>query len=180
MMRWSTQSIFAHIWNGRNVPYASKDVRDWGCYVKIATSPRLRPGGAGRQFRSIARDPSGRAVAALRRQNPPTRGKGSVSSQMASSPGSGGGVEGGVGEGPTTLDELYKINVVPAELHFKFRKELQGLRVGVNLEVSSGPILINSEPRHKPQSAGCEFSSLLDYLPIPSNNLPLIVKLIFP
>jgi hypothetical protein len=54
---------------------------------------------------------------------------------MASSSGSGGGVEGGVGEGPTTLDELYQINVVPAELHFKFRKELQGLRVGLNLEV---------------------------------------------
>ncbi|KAE8804022.1 hypothetical protein D1007_19983 [Hordeum vulgare] len=34
----------------------------------------------------------------------------------------------------TTLDELYHINVVPAELHFKFRKELQGLRVGVNFE----------------------------------------------
>ncbi|OEL28747.1 hypothetical protein BAE44_0010233 [Dichanthelium oligosanthes] len=51
---------------------------------------------------------------------------------MASS--SGGGAEGGVGEGPTTLDELYQINVVPAELHFKFRKELQGLRVGLNLE----------------------------------------------
>ncbi|ONM17136.1 OBP3-responsive gene 4 [Zea mays] len=53
---------------------------------------------------------------------------------MASSSASGAGVEGGVGEGPTTLDELYQINVVPAELHFKFRKELQGLRVGLNLE----------------------------------------------
>lgn len=53
---------------------------------------------------------------------------------MASSSTSGAGVEGGVGEGPTTLDELYQINVVPAELHFKFRKELQGLRVGLNLE----------------------------------------------
>uniref|UniRef100_M8C3A3 DUF7781 domain-containing protein n=1 Tax=Aegilops tauschii TaxID=37682 RepID=M8C3A3_AEGTA len=38
------------------------------------------------------------------------------------------------GDGPTTLDELYHINVVPAELHFKFRKELQGLRVGLNFE----------------------------------------------
>jgi hypothetical protein len=56
---------------------------------------------------------------------------------MASSSGAGGGgpPDGGVGEGPTTLDELYHINVVPAELHFKFRKELQGLRVGLNLEV---------------------------------------------
>ncbi|KAI5015009.1 hypothetical protein ZWY2020_056399 [Hordeum vulgare] len=54
---------------------------------------------------------------------------------MASSSGvSGGGADGGVGDGPTTLDELYHINVVPAELHFKFRKELQGLRVGVNFE----------------------------------------------
>ncbi|KAE8798084.1 hypothetical protein D1007_26698 [Hordeum vulgare] len=46
----------------------------------------------------------------------------------------GGGADGGVGDGPTTLDELYHINVVAAELHFKFRKELQGLRVGVNFE----------------------------------------------
>ncbi|XP_044968699.1 uncharacterized protein LOC123428542 [Hordeum vulgare subsp. vulgare] len=54
---------------------------------------------------------------------------------MASSLGvGGGGADGGVGDGPTTLDELYHINVVPAELHFKFRKELQGLRVGVNFE----------------------------------------------
>ncbi|KAI4971353.1 hypothetical protein ZWY2020_002267 [Hordeum vulgare] len=54
---------------------------------------------------------------------------------MASSSGvGGGGADGGVGDGPTTLDELYHINVVPAELHFKFRKELQGLRVGVNFK----------------------------------------------
>jgi len=65
---------------------------------------------------------------------------------MASSSSSGVGAEGGVGEGPTTLDELYQINVVPAELHFKFRKELQGLRVGLNLEVSSRPIPINRFP----------------------------------
>jgi len=70
--------------------------------------------------------------------------------KMASSSSSGVGAEGGVGEGPTTLDELYQINVVPAELHFKFRKELQGLRVGLNLEVSSRPIPINPKPRHKP------------------------------
>jgi len=69
---------------------------------------------------------------------------------MASSSGSGGGVEGGAGEGPTTLDELYHINVVPAELHFKFRKELQGLRVGLNFEVSSGRLIPNPKPRHKP------------------------------
>jgi hypothetical protein len=56
---------------------------------------------------------------------------------MASSSGAGGGGSdsGGVGDGPTTLDELYHINVVPAELHFKFRKELQGMRVGLNFEV---------------------------------------------
>ncbi|KAL5214295.1 hypothetical protein ABZP36_003447 [Zizania latifolia] len=48
--------------------------------------------------------------------------------------GGDGGANGGVGDGPTTLDELYQINVVPAELHFKFRKELQGLRVGLNFE----------------------------------------------
>ena len=59
-------------------------------------------------------------------------------------------MEGGVGEGPTTLDELYQINVVLTELHFKFRKELQGLRVGLNFEVSSGRLIPNPKPRHKP------------------------------
>ncbi|KAI4980832.1 hypothetical protein ZWY2020_021317 [Hordeum vulgare] len=55
---------------------------------------------------------------------------------MASSSGvGGGGADGGVGDGSMTLDELYHINVVPAKLHFKFRKELQGLRVGLNFEL---------------------------------------------
>lgn len=34
----------------------------------------------------------------------------------------------------TSLEDLYNINVFPSELFFKFRKEAQGLRVGVNLE----------------------------------------------
>lgn len=38
-------------------------------------------------------------------------------------------------EEPPSWDELYKINLMPSELFLKFRKELQGLRVGVNLEV---------------------------------------------
>lgn len=40
------------------------------------------------------------------------------------------------GEEPTSCEELYKINVVPSELVLKFRKELQGIRGGLNLEVS--------------------------------------------
>lgn len=41
------------------------------------------------------------------------------------------------GEEPTSWEELYSINLMPSELSFKFRKEVQGLRVGVNLEVLS-------------------------------------------
>lgn len=40
------------------------------------------------------------------------------------------------GEEPTSWEELYNINLMPSELFFKFRKEIEGLRVGVNLEVS--------------------------------------------
>ncbi|KAJ3679570.1 hypothetical protein LUZ60_017581 [Juncus effusus] len=50
---------------------------------------------------------------------------------MASEPAAGGDREGGE---PATLDELYNINVVPSELYFKFRKEVEGIRVGINLE----------------------------------------------
>lgn len=122
----------------RPSPLNSKNVRVW-CENRQIT--QLDYGRVARAGRSVHRE----AGPSLRRPNPPPkeRGekKGTLSPQhMASSSGSGGGVEGGVEEGPTTLDELYQINVVPAELHFKFRKELQGIRVGLNLEVSSRPI----------------------------------------
>ncbi|KAG2266341.1 hypothetical protein Bca52824_073420 [Brassica carinata] len=42
-------------------------------------------------------------------------------------------------EEPPSWDELYKINLMPSELFLKFRKELQGLRVGVNLELYNEP-----------------------------------------
>ncbi|OAP10122.1 ORG4 [Arabidopsis thaliana] len=38
-------------------------------------------------------------------------------------------------EEPPSWEDLYKINLMPSQLFLKFRKELQGLRVGVNLEV---------------------------------------------
>lgn len=41
------------------------------------------------------------------------------------------------GEEPASWDELYNINLMPSELFLKFRKEVEGLRVGVNLEVLS-------------------------------------------
>lgn len=43
---------------------------------------------------------------------------------------------GSNGEEPTSWDELYSVNFMPSELFLKFRKEMQGLRVGFNLEVS--------------------------------------------
>ncbi|VVA99073.1 unnamed protein product [Arabis nemorensis] len=42
-------------------------------------------------------------------------------------------------EPPPSWDELYKVNLMPSELFLKFRKELQGLRVGVNLELYNEP-----------------------------------------
>ncbi|XP_020692402.1 uncharacterized protein LOC110106755 isoform X2 [Dendrobium catenatum] len=38
----------------------------------------------------------------------------------------------------SSLEDLYSINVVPSELFFKFRKEIQGFRLGLNLEVGVG------------------------------------------
>ncbi len=38
-------------------------------------------------------------------------------------------------EEPVPWDELYKIDLVPSELFIKFRREVQGIRVGANLEV---------------------------------------------
>lgn len=38
-------------------------------------------------------------------------------------------------EEPTSWDELYNINLMPSELFLKFRKEVQGIRVGLNMEV---------------------------------------------
>jgi hypothetical protein len=42
-------------------------------------------------------------------------------------------------EEPPSWEDLYKINLMPSELFLKFRKELQGLRVGVNLELYNEP-----------------------------------------
>ncbi|XP_058079049.1 uncharacterized protein LOC131227296 [Magnolia sinica] len=37
-------------------------------------------------------------------------------------------------EEPTSIFDLYKIDLVPSELFLKFRKEIEGFRAGVNLE----------------------------------------------
>ncbi|XP_039144524.1 uncharacterized protein LOC120281894 [Dioscorea cayenensis subsp. rotundata] len=49
---------------------------------------------------------------------------------MASAEGETSNEDGGGG----SIEDLYQINVFPTELFLKFRKELQGFRVGVNLE----------------------------------------------
>ncbi|CAI0387826.1 unnamed protein product [Linum tenue] len=41
---------------------------------------------------------------------------------------------------PASWDELCDINLVPSELFFKFRKEIEGIRIGVNLEFYNAPI----------------------------------------
>lgn len=45
------------------------------------------------------------------------------------------------GEEPKSWDELYNVNLMPSEIFLKFRKEIEGYRVGVNLEV-----LISHQP----------------------------------
>ncbi|XP_011046005.1 PREDICTED: uncharacterized protein LOC105140739 isoform X2 [Populus euphratica] len=47
---------------------------------------------------------------------------------------------GSRGEEPTSWEELYNINLIPSELFLKFRKEIEGIRVGVNLEFYNAPI----------------------------------------
>ncbi|OVA06827.1 hypothetical protein BVC80_1421g13 [Macleaya cordata] len=42
-------------------------------------------------------------------------------------------------EEPASWDELYNINLVPSELFLKFRKEIEGVRVGLNLEFYNAP-----------------------------------------
>ncbi|KAL3642869.1 hypothetical protein CASFOL_013684 [Castilleja foliolosa] len=44
------------------------------------------------------------------------------------------------GEEATSWEELYNINLMPSEIFLKFRKEIQGLRVGVNLELYNAPL----------------------------------------
>lgn len=39
------------------------------------------------------------------------------------------------GDEPTSWEDLYNVNLMPSEIFLKFRKDIQGLRVGVNLEV---------------------------------------------
>lgn len=43
-------------------------------------------------------------------------------------------------EPATSWDELYNINLMPSELFLKFRKEIQGVRVALNMEIYNAPI----------------------------------------
>ncbi|KAG5569576.1 hypothetical protein H5410_059342 [Solanum commersonii] len=43
------------------------------------------------------------------------------------------------GEEPKSWDELYNVNLMPSEIFLKFRKEIEGYRVGVNLEFYNAP-----------------------------------------
>lgn len=42
-------------------------------------------------------------------------------------------------EEPTSWEDLVKINLLPSELFLKFRKEIEGIRLGVNLEFYNAP-----------------------------------------
>lgn len=46
---------------------------------------------------------------------------------------------------PPSWDELYKIDLMPTEIFFKFRKHVQGISVGLNLEVCHFPISLLSK-----------------------------------
>ncbi|CAM8941961.1 hypothetical protein QQ045_013332 [Rhodiola kirilowii] len=41
---------------------------------------------------------------------------------------------------PASWDEIYKIDLIPTEIFFKFRKQVQGIRVGLNLELYNAEI----------------------------------------
>ena len=41
-------------------------------------------------------------------------------------------------EEPKSWDELYSIDLMPSELFLKFREQIQGFRLGLNLEVVIG------------------------------------------
>ncbi|CAI9293147.1 unnamed protein product [Lactuca saligna] len=47
---------------------------------------------------------------------------------------------GSNGEEPKSWDELYSIDLMPSELFLKFREELQGFRLGLNLEFYNAPM----------------------------------------
>lgn len=44
------------------------------------------------------------------------------------------------GEEPKSWDEWYNINIIPSELFLKFRKEIEGFRVGLNMEFYNAPL----------------------------------------
>ncbi|XP_019102912.1 uncharacterized protein LOC104883462 isoform X2 [Beta vulgaris subsp. vulgaris] len=52
-------------------------------------------------------------------------------------------------EEPPSWDELYNVNLVPSELFLKFRKEIEGFRLGVNLETKLVLKPLSSERRWK-------------------------------
>ncbi|CAN0913987.1 hypothetical protein LINGRAHAP2_LOCUS28266 [Linum grandiflorum] len=41
---------------------------------------------------------------------------------------------------PSSWDDRCNINLIPSELVFKFRKEIEGIRIGVNLEFYNAPV----------------------------------------
>ncbi|XP_059301758.1 uncharacterized protein LOC132053663 [Lycium ferocissimum] len=48
-------------------------------------------------------------------------------------------IRSSTGEEPITQYKVCKLNVVPKEIFVKFRKEVEGYRVGVNLEFHTAP-----------------------------------------
>lgn len=44
------------------------------------------------------------------------------------------------GEEPAPFEERYNVNLMPSEIFLKFRKQIQGFRVGVNLELYNAPM----------------------------------------
>ncbi|KAL8497782.1 hypothetical protein ACS0TY_021206 [Phlomoides rotata] len=44
------------------------------------------------------------------------------------------------GDEPTSWEDLYNVNLMPSEIFLKFRKDIQGFRLGVNLELYNSPL----------------------------------------
>jgi len=73
------------------------------------------------------------------------------------------------GEEPKSWDELYSIDLMPSELFLKFREELRGVRVGLNLEVFSSSNLSTSykleQSKTLTHSSNGSSSNLYSYKP---------------
>ncbi|GKE66986.1 hypothetical protein Tco_1521147, partial [Tanacetum coccineum] len=62
----------------------------------------------------------------------------------------------GRGEEAKTWDEMYSIDLMPSELFLKFREQIHGYRLGLNLEYDCGSPVLQCPGERVPGKAGFE------------------------